>query len=142
MTTTQANNGQPVLSLTAASTENPVYNGNPVRFDLGATAPLEYGGIMVTAQTSNPQGSPTSISVCFGFCHEEVAAGVGAQRLQARVKTIVCNLGGASGFGDTRDYASGKEPIGGRYLYIWWETGGSGGASDAIDIKAWVQFLK
>lgn len=142
MTTTQANNGQPVMNLTALSLESAVYNGNPVRVDLGAAAPLEYGGIMVTAQTYNPANSTTGMTVCFGFCHEELAPAVAAERLQSRVKTITCSLITATGYGDTRDFASAKEPVGGRYLYIWWETPGGGNPSDTVDLNVWVQFLK
>ncbi|HEY1170236.1 MAG TPA: hypothetical protein VGH19_02595 [Verrucomicrobiae bacterium] len=142
MTTTLANNGEPVMNLTGLSTQNSVYNGNPVRIDLGVIAPLDFSGIMVTAQTSNPVSDPNGITVCFGFCHEEVAPSVGAQRLQARVKTIVCNLASASGYGNTRDFASNKETLAGRYLYVWWETGGGGDVGATIDLKVWVQYLK
>lgn len=142
MTTTQANNGQPVMNYTGLSLENSVYTGNPVRVDLGANAPLEYSGIMVTAQTYNPTNSAAGMTVCFGFAHDEVTPANGAQRLQARVKTIVCSLITATGYGDTRDFASGKEPIGGRYLYLWWETSGGGDPADLVDLKVWVQYLK
>ncbi len=142
MTTTLANNGQPVMSLTGLSLQNAVYNANPVRVDLGVIAPLDFSGIMVTAQTVNPTNSSTALTLCFAFCHEEIAPSVAPPRLHSRAKTITCSLITATGYGDTRDFVSNKETLAGRYLYVWWETAGGGNPADLVDLTVWVQYLK
>lgn len=132
----------PVLDLADVDLESAEYGGDPAVVDLTQIAEFAFEGIVVHARTTDKQGTPGSINVNFAFAHEEITPLTAAPaELYTRKTQITCVLGDQTGSGSTRQFASARVPISGRYLYVWWETPG-GTAGDTIDLKVWAQAVK
>ena len=136
---TLLNNGAPLIDKPAVDLSISWYIGNPAMIDLGDK--ILDGGIIIIARTSNTQGTPTAIKVRYAFCHEALQVNDNLPgQLNTRSGALVCTLATGTGQGPTRDHASPRQPIGGRYLAVWWETdGGQGG--DQTDLKVWAQLV-
>lgn len=136
------NNGDPLLSQAGVDLETETPNLHGVRLDLGEDAPLNFGGLVVMAQTSNVQQTPTAVKVHFAFSHRALDAATAPERLQTRETSITCNLAAGTGLGGTREHASARVPITGRYLYAWLSSPSAGTAGDAVDVEVHAGLIK